>query len=279
MYYFHTYSQTILWGLVANIGIAAMLFRSSTLAYYIHAIAMSFVVLFSTGSVITEIVSFGGGLGSGATFHHIVGNIIFSFMVTILILGFWMKYAQSSSNVKAWVVEYSRYVHAFGGLILFIISQGNILSAWWSQNRIVFYCLLAYQIIFLIVRTFYRLNPLHLASRPKDSQTEDPEVIAHLRHIKKTEDLDIYSKNYCVFNDYVYSLNEVYSNHPGGYQIISNVRGREIDRFIYGMEGIEVLEGKPKFSHSRWAMNLAGEPIAKFDRVNPYAGMEEENEC
>ena len=92
-----------------------------------------------------------------------------------------MKYTQSSSHAKAWVIEYTRYVHAFGGLILFIISQTAILSAWWSRNKIVFYCLLGYQVIFLIIRTFYRLNPLHIASVAKDPQTENPEAKDHLR--------------------------------------------------------------------------------------------------
>ena len=53
--------------------------------------------------------------------------------------------------------------------------------------------------------------------------------------MKKKSDLKIYSSNYCVFSDYVYSLDEVYNTHPGGYQIIANIREREIDRFIYGM--------------------------------------------
>ena len=189
MFYFHLWSLTISWTLVASVGIAAMLFRHSHLVYYIHAGAMTFVVFFTFTAVIAQVISFGGGLGSGATVHHIVGLIVFTSMTTIYLLGFWMKYVQSSSRVKAWVVEYSRYIHAFGGLVLFVVSQMAILSAWWSRNRIVFYCLLGYQIIFLIVRTFYRLNPLHIASTAKDSQTENQEVQSHIREVSKTEDL------------------------------------------------------------------------------------------
>ncbi len=41
------------------------------------------------------------------------------------------------------------------------------------------------------------------------------------------------------------------------------------------MEPLEILgESVPRFSHTRWSMHLAGEPIAKVQRVNPYEGMQ-----
>ena len=93
-------------------------------------------------------------------------------------------------------------------------------------------------------------------------------------------ELKKFDRNYCLFSDYVYRLDKVYNTHPGGYQIVKNIRGREIDRFIYGGEPLEILgESVPRFSHTRWAMSLAGPPIAKFSRVNPYLGMIEQNEC
>ncbi len=39
-----------------------------------------------------------------------------------------------------------------------------------------------------------------------------------------------------IFADYVYKLAPLLVSHPGGYQIIDKIRGREVDRFIYGME-------------------------------------------
>ena len=181
MYQFHLWAQTVTWTFIVNIGIAVMLFRHSHAAYYIHACAMSFAMFFTFTSVILEIISVGGGLGEGKTVHHIAGLIVFTSMTTIYILGFWMKYTQSSSYIKAWMIEYTRYVHAFGGIALFLVSQVALLSAWWSQNKTVFYCLMVYQIIFFGVRTFYRLNPFHIASIAKDTQTENGETQAHLR--------------------------------------------------------------------------------------------------
>ena len=44
------------------------------------------------------------------------------------------------------------------------------------------------------------------------------------------------------------------------------------------MEPLEVLGNSvPKFAHSKWSMNLAGPPVAKFERYNAYEGMKEWN--
>ena len=57
-----------------------------------------------------------------------------------------------------------------------------------------------------------------------------------LRPIKSLKNLNIYSDNYFIFANYVYSLSSILSDHPGGWQIIEAVRTREVDRFIYGVD-------------------------------------------
>ena len=98
-----------------------------------------------------------------------------------------------------------------------------LLSAWWSTNITIFYGLLGYQIAFIILRTLYRYFPPEIQTIAKDYQTDDKEM-NNIRVVTKKSDLNIYSRNYCVFNDYVYNLDNVYNTHPGGYQIIANVR-------------------------------------------------------
>ena len=102
---YHLYAQTITWTLIVNVGILAMLCRHTHAAYYIHAGAMSFAVFFSFTAMTIKIISSAGSLGdAAASFHPIVGNIVFTLLIVIYLLGFWMKYTQSSSNVKAWVI-------------------------------------------------------------------------------------------------------------------------------------------------------------------------------
>jgi hypothetical protein len=53
----------------------------------------------------------------------------------------------------------------------------------------------------------------------------------------KNDDLDSLRFNWCLFrNDVLYFGNY---DHPGGNRFFEKVRGREVSRFIYGVQGIE----------------------------------------
>lgn len=81
------------------------------------------------------------------------------------------------------------------------------------------------------------------------------------RQIKSHKDLGVYSENYFIFANYVYSISNVIGSHPGGWNIIEAVRGREVDRFLYGVDPIEKFD-VPRVSHSFNSINLAGPPLA-----------------
>ena len=62
--------------------------------------------------------------------------------------------------------------------------------------------------------------------------------------------------------------------HPGGYKVIELCKGREVDRFIYGMYSVELYPELAPFSHSVNSIKLAGFPIAKIVTPPTYEGIE-----
>ena len=60
--------------------------------------------------------------------------------------------------------------------------------------------------------------------------------------------------------------------------MIDQIRGREVDRFLYGMEPLETVEKIRPPAHSLGSIELAGDPLAKIERLNPYSNMDELNE-
>lgn len=91
-----------------------------------------------------------------------------------------------------------------------------------------------------------------------------------IRHIKSLKDLKIYSENYFIFANYVYSISNIIGSHPGGWNIIEAVRAREVDRFLYGVDPIEKYD-VPKISHSFNSINLAGPPLAVLAIPQTYS--------
>lgn len=41
--------------------------------------------------------------------------------------------------------------------------------------------------------------------------------------------------NYVIFRGYVYDAFEFELYHPGGHKVIESVKGKEVDRYVYGM--------------------------------------------
>ena len=52
--------------------------------------------------------------------------------------------------------------------------------------------------------------------------------------VKNSQDLAFMNDDYFIFADKVYDLHKILANHPGGYDVIKKIKGREVDRFIYG---------------------------------------------
>lgn len=59
--------------------------------------------------------------------------------------------------------------------------------------------------------------------------------------IGSINDVKKFTENYVIFANYVYDARNFEKYHPGGYRVIELVRGREVDRFIYGMYSVELF--------------------------------------
>ena len=63
------------------------------------------------------------------------------------------------------------------------------------------------------------------------------------------------------------------NNHPGGWEIMKHAQGREVDRFLYGVQPIQVLNDIPAHSHTVSSLSLLGDPIAKYDKICIFEGI------
>ena len=97
--------------------------------------------------------------------------------------------------------------------------------------------------------------------------------------VRSSKELEYIAGDYFVFSDLVYDLKPLFGNHPGGSYLVHRLRGREVDRFMYGMEPLELEPEAPRNSHGKWALNLAGPPIAIFERPSYFRGMDLMNGC
>lgn len=112
-----------------------------------------------------------------------MGFVNFGVLLAICLLGVWLRHTQESSTLSGKVVRYSRFIHIYAGLILFICCQASVLSAYYSLDIQIFYALLGYQIGFLVLRGLYRFFPPRIGTIGIDYQAENTKH--DLRVIKK----------------------------------------------------------------------------------------------
>lgn len=71
----------------------------------------------------------------------------------------------------------------------------------------------------------------------------------------------------------MYSIEPIVNTHPGGCMIIHYIKGRDIDRFIYGTQWVEGglrLDTKLTYSHSEDFLKKVGKPMAKINIEQHY---------
>lgn len=71
---------------------------------------------------------------------------------------------------------------------------------------------------------------------------------------------EVQQSNTFIFNDFVYGIPGK-DFHPGGRKITELSRGREIDRFIYGMFHMEMYPTLMPFEHPKQSMQTVYQPL------------------
>ena len=147
----HLLILTIMWAGVANLGILVYMWRQTVITYYLHAIIMWVLAIFTFVGSFFELVAESGEIVN-EDLHETTGIIAFALTLVICVLGVWLRFSQESAIIPGWVVHYSRYVHVFGGIIVWVIAQIALLSAWQGVDNTIFTGILIWQIVLTTIR-------------------------------------------------------------------------------------------------------------------------------
>jgi hypothetical protein len=128
--------------------------------------------------------------------------------------------------------------------------------------------LIVWELLWLIALLSIKLFMPKLEGKISDQQTANYVCaeVGSTREVAKITD------SYFLFANYIYDSRELAELHPGGYKVIELMKGREVDRFLYGMYSAELYPELPAHSHSANCLQLVGNPIAKLVVPPTYEG-------
>lgn len=163
---------------------------------------------------------------------------------------------QLLTHINPRILKLFRRLHKYIGYTIIMISKVQVIYGWVLYNQIfalvVVTSEIALVLTFLLVYCFkgnsvtQDLRTYELIGRPLTS--EESVLINFLNEGLPYNSLMLKQFNYFFFNDCLYSYTSS-AFHPGGRRILNLVRGREIDRYIYGMMSIEEHPGLGRLLH------------------------------
>ena len=124
-------------------------------------------------------------------------------------------------------------MHVVLGFLLYLTAQVAMIEKWSIVNLTVCFGLAGYQSFVVVAWILINVFTAKISTKENDEEIGNVKM-EELRKINKQNDLLIYSNNYFIFADYIFSLSKVLHSHPGGVKIIEAIRAREVDRFLYG---------------------------------------------
>lgn len=128
-------------------------------------------------------------------------------------------------------LKYVRNLHKVFGYFLALLYKINIIWAWYG-TPFFFQALIVWDGLWIIAYILIKTLLPRLQKKIQDPQTEIGCICPEIGRISEVEKL---TENYVIFGNYVYDARELEKNHPGGFKVIEDVKGREVDRFLYGM--------------------------------------------
>ena len=164
--------------------------------------------------------------------HAILGCMVLGFVVIQVAGGVIARMFQQNKAMDILWLKRIRAAHRYFGYFLAILYKIDLLYEFYGSTIIEpFAVLLSWELLWILA---YILIKVYLYDM--QAKIVDPQTVKYIcPKVQRISEVTKVTNNYIIFADYVYDAKELEETHPGGYKVIRLIKGREVDRFIYGM--------------------------------------------
>lgn len=205
--------------------------------------------------------------------HLVIGIMILAWFGIQIVSGVIVRILQVFTKVHPKYIKIFSYLHLISGYMMIILAKINVLWGWWmTELRVPFWIVFAWNvamILLIAMRKFSQTLTKYVGYRNVPSSVKLNTYSTSLQMFvnnRPYNHLDLLPFQYMIFADHVYNTEKFRHLHPGGKYIIDSLKGREIDRFIYGMYAPETLPNFSPFEHSQQIFKAIGPPEFKLNQ-------------
>lgn len=280
----HAIILSVLWTLFVDFAIFVKYLYRFRYRVIVHAILM---ILTTVGTIVLVALIIEnkrpriGELQSTYRAHYVMGLIVLGWVIFQCLMGA-LQWILLCFIVHPYIIFLLRKIHMYSGIVLVLLGKATVVVGWAMKGSAVGLAvtcsIMGVSLILLLLYIFWVSGSMakevfapRYVSRYNDRMYAKDPIGAPLIMPSDPTFLQLASLPYCwpqvqmanffIFNDLVYLIPSP-DFHPGGRKVIEEIRGREVDRFIYGSM---FTEGNPKmkpFNHPKQSMQIVGPPIA-----------------
>lgn len=276
----HGIILTICWCFIADLGVFFKFARRIPWNIFWHILCFLLVIVGTIVEVIYSIRMF-DPFYDYKTFPKISkGHLVLAFVIcgvvaVEIVAGFVSYFLQLLTKVNPRVLKFFRWVHMIGGYLILVMAKGETVYGWVLYNSMTAVTIVSAEIVLVITLFFVYVRKVNRITEENKSyqllrrpiNQEESILINLLNSDLPYNSLALKNFNFFIFNDFVY-LYGSRGFHPGGGKIMDLVRGREVDRYVYGMYGVEEYPKLGRFFHPENSFDMLEKPLMMLPK-NP----------
>ena len=221
-----------------------------------------------------------GSLSTPYRAHYVIGLIVLAWVILQCLMGI-LQRILLCCIINPNIIYLMRKIHLYSGIILVLLGKVNVVIGWAMTSSMAG---LAVSCAFMAVSLVLLLLYIYWVSGNISQEVYSPRPVSRYNDRTIAKDylgapiaasdptvLSLMNLPYCwpqvrnsslfLYNDMIYAIPEP-DFHPGGRKVIEEIRGREVDRFMYGSMFTESHPNQPAFDHPKQSMEIVGPPLA-----------------
>jgi hypothetical protein len=257
----HKVLMPFLWSVIIDIAIFLPFRLHHKYALQAHVVMVSGITVVSFLTASIDFFTYGMSTSYKHHLHRTLGFVLFLVIAAQMVLGFISRKMKNSDTASASKVLLLRKMHTYFGYSIILLAKYQMLSML-KPSKLPFWFNLFWNIFSFTFFIYRKVAHSRVESKPKAVvQNRNRYELKEAKYF----DHDNSDGVRLIYENFIYSGEKIMQIHPAGREVIRSIKGRCIERYLYGMLPPDHLPNFSRHSHSDVSFKILEQPIGMIN--------------